>query len=84
MDSNELKELGDLLDPLDIWSPRKETLLEPSRKTPIGMFESPSEMQRHQFEREAEKSRKWLEKNYPRKPKEPRQLKQDPDSGTFI
>lgn len=36
------------------------------------------------IDKQVEKTKKWLEKNHPPKPKEPRRLKEDPDSGTFI
>lgn len=84
MNNDELQQLSDLLDSLDLCGSRKEMLLEPLEETPIGMFETPSQIFRRKLEPELEKSRKWLQKNYPRKPKEPRQLKEDPDSQTFI
>lgn len=50
-----------------------------------GLFETPDQMLRRELDRECEKGRKWLQKNHPPKPpKKPRQLTEDPDSGTFI
>lgn len=49
-----------------------------------GLFESPDQMLRHELKRDCEKTEKWLQKNYPHKTKQPRQLTEDPNSGTFI
>ncbi|QLE46676.1 hypothetical protein FD723_41555 (plasmid) [Nostoc sp. C052] len=83
---SEYQDWKKLLDGIDLnGTPGKETLLEETllKKTPTGSFESPNQRLRRELEREAEKGRKWLQKNYPPKPKEPRQLKQDPNSGDF-
>lgn len=75
---NEIEDWKKFLDGIDFNGPPSQ---EPRKKTP----NFPRDPQgQWLLDREVEKTKKWLQKNYPRKPKEPRQLKEDPDSGTFI
>jgi hypothetical protein len=73
-----------ILDGIDFSAPSKETPVKEIKKdyNPFSKdaYKAYSTMD---LRKQAEKTRKWLQKNYPPKPKEPRQLKEDPDSGTF-
>lgn len=89
MSDSEIEDWEKFFDGLDLFSDRPDDKVLPEETSGNGFFPHPDDRFKQMLKRRAEKDMKWLRKNYPLvfqppKPREPRQLKEDPDSRTFL